>query len=249
MNITGDFEKAAKSLLRTGKEHVRVEMTRKMDSGRLAVRTIRNLPGTLDTDETDILFFQDMSGAPTVEIAENIPCRTTSGREALNGNTSKRIFISLSDEADIRVCLAVSSKEDSSLLGVGIDLADVRDAAGILKVSPVRFRRNFSEKEWEHLAGKDEDWKMQYAARLLSLREAAFKSMSRVYNLYRKENQDRQLPVSFMDFCFPDGEGAVFRGMTADICKKEQLEIQTAYISWGSLAGSVAVCRKKKRKE
>ena len=130
MNITGDFEKAAKSLLRTGKEHVRVEMTRKMDSGRLAVRTIRNLPGTLDTDETDILFFHDMSGAPTVEIAENIPCRTTSGREALNGNTSKRIFISLSDEADIRVCLAVSSKEDSSLLGVGIDLADVRDAEG-----------------------------------------------------------------------------------------------------------------------
>lgn len=235
MNITGDLETATKSLLESGREWCTVTGEQKMEGIGFAWKTVGRLLDERHMEYTNIEILYDNSGAPVVKVLN------PSGGEII-----PKILISLSDEAGFRVCLAVQSEnlKRNELLGVGIDLVDVHDAAGILNISPERFKKCFSPAEWKILSGIRREERNQYVSLLLAGREAAFKSMSCVYDKYRKENHNRPLKVSFMDFYFPGGKKAVPRRLTGNICKREKIEIESGFVSWGSLAGSVAVCRR-----
>ena len=165
-------------------------------------------------------------------------------------------LISLTDEGNLRACLAVlknKSHEDRAqtcacitaiqekkgsreITGVGIDLADVEELSGILRVSDSRFVRWFGEREAERLKKMDISEAKIYLAEQFSKREAAFKAVSAVYRSCRETYGGKALPVSFMDFMFPEGKRAVPRGMTAELLQKEGLYVSAVSTHLGKLA-------------
>lgn len=204
----------------------------------------------------------DSSGAPFIQVYDEMAVRW-----------EKPLFISLTDEDGMCVCIALLSEESGrekgknlilknrqmedfhvlsescacELVGVGIDLADGTDMKCLRHVSNSRFARYFSRDEQEQFQRLPEKKAGIYLAGQFSKREAAFKSMSAVYRKYREANKDRALPVSMMDFSFPRKGKTLLRGMTADIYRIEKLNITHCSVHYKNLVGTIAVCYRERR--
>lgn len=246
--MMNELKKMVEFLLQEEGPDVKYELCtgREISNHELAYETIAGVLQKCGMDDFRIHIFHDASGAPLAEV-HAVPSM----------HRKPVLHISLTDESGIHVCLAVCSGIEgretvrtdgkngmkSEMIGVGIDLAKTEDLSHVWKVSSKRLARWFGREEAARLRSLDQAEAAAYAAELLSKREAAFKSVSAVYRKYREKNGGHPLPVSFMDFTFPEGEEAVPRKMTAEIFRKENLRISVKSMHCGKLAAAAAVCR------
>ena len=228
------LEDAAARLL-SGAEYLRyaviLERTSTREVCRIAMQTL--FP---NFDEMDIA--HDSSGAPIVTVRR--------------GNSTANPIMSLTDEDGYSACFAVVPTEVSPVIGVGIDIANIDDISSSLLAPPYnRLSRAFFSDEADYIQSLPTHEQAAQLASVFAAKEAAFKSLNRVYRAYRKENSDEPLDVSMMDFGFAEiGKPLNFakaRGMSAEICKRENLEILCCTAVMGDHAGAVVMCRKKSR--
>lgn len=188
-------------------------------------------------DLDDISIAHDSSGAPIVTVR----C----------GDSISNPIVSLTDENDASACFAIVPAEASRIIGVGIDIANIDDLSSFLAPSYKRLSRAFFPDEADYILSLPAHKQAEQLAAIFAAKEAAFKSLSRIYRVYRRGNNDEPLNVSMMDFGFAEAGKplniAKVRGVSAEICEKEALEFFCRTVILTDHAGAVVMCRRESR--
>ena len=204
------------------------------DTKTVCEKTMRILFPALD----NMIITHDSSGAPIVTVH--------------HGGSRATPIVSLTDEDGASACFAIVPAEASRIIGVGIDIANIDDISSSLLATPHRrLSRAFFPDEANYILSLPSHKRAARLASVFAAKEAAFKSLSRIYSVYRAENNDEPLDVSMMDFGFAESGKplniAKARGISAEICTRENLEILCRTAIMGDYAGAVVMCRQKSR--
>lgn len=232
------FNNLARKLLEDVIENVSYSIVteKKTDNKKLAKKTLTNLLLECGKNNMEIEIRHDMSGAPIVEFHDS---------KSLVYHSVP--MISLTDELGVSSCFALLNKNinnEKGIVGIGIDLANIEELSGVLNISNKRFARFWGRTEAEIISKLSREQAGVFITEQFSKREASFKSMSSIYNLYREKNRGEPLPVSFMDFKFSAEGKLIVQGMTADIYKREGLDIHVESFQYEGYIGTIAVCWK-----
>jgi phosphopantetheine--protein transferase-like protein len=216
-----------------------LSVTRHSTTHETAIGAIRELLGTPEPpSDAGRWILHDTRKAPVIDLPVKLQKR-------LSRRGAREILVSLTDENEFAAALVVMAVHDSSLSGIGIDLASISDF--LPDTHSERFYRYvFTSYELNHIQGFCERDRSRAAAALFSSKEAAIKSVSKLVRAFGERHPELFPTANFSEIEIRSKRGSSschFKGTTADWMRKLGVdEIRCSQSFFGQYAFAAASC-------